>query len=143
MKLTQISVFLENSKGRLYEVCNLLGQNKINIRALNIAENGEFGILRMVVDKAEEAVQILKKNTFVASLTDIVAVEVDDQPGGLARILKILNDNELNVEYMYGFVEKASDKALMVFRIDNIDKAITVLAKNKVSVVSKNTILGL
>ncbi|MCX5687974.1 MAG: ACT domain-containing protein [Candidatus Omnitrophica bacterium] len=135
MKLTQISVFLENRKGRLCDVGSLLGNHGINIRALTIAESPEFGILRMVVDKPKDAVDILKRKGFIAKLTDIVAVEVDDRPGGLAQVLQILYDNSINVEYMYGFVEKFSDRALLVFRFDSPDKAISVLKKNKINIV--------
>ena len=137
MKLTQISIFLENKKGRLHEVCALLGKNKINIRALTIAESEEFGILRIVVDKPDQAAKALKSAGFVANMTDIVAVEVDDRPGGLAAILRLLSKNDLNVEYMYGFVEKKTDKAMLVFRFEKPDEAIKVLKKNKISVVGK------
>ena len=140
MKLTQISVFLENRKGRLYDVCSLLGKNKINIRALTIAETEKFGVLRIVVDNPDKAMQVLKKNNFVANLTDIVAVEVEDRPGGLAAILKTLSANDINLEYMYGFVEKSSDRALLVFRFDDPDKAITVFKKNKIKVVGSKEI---
>jgi hypothetical protein len=137
MKLTQISIFLENKKGRLSDVCALLGKNKINIRALTIAESEEFGILRIVVDKPDAAVRALKAGGFVANVTEIVAVEVSDKPGGLAAILKALSASSINVEYMYGFVEKKTDKALLVFRFDEPDKAIAVLKKHKITVVGK------
>ncbi len=140
MKLTQISVFLENKQGRLYDVCALLGRNKINIRALTIAESEEFGILRIVVDKPDAAMRVLKKNGFVANLTDIVAVEVGDHPGGLAGILKILYTSGINVEYMYGFVKKFSNNALLVFRFEDINKALKVLARNKIKIVGKKDI---
>jgi hypothetical protein len=140
MKLTQISIFLENRKGRLYDVCSLLGKNKINIRALTVAETEEFGVLRIVVDKPEKATQVLKKSGFVANLTDIVAVEVGDKPGGLAAILKIISQNNVNVEYVYGFVEKKTEKALLVFRFEEPDKAIAILKKNRISVVGKKDI---
>jgi hypothetical protein len=135
MKITQISVFLENRKGRLYDVCALLGRNKVNIRALTIAETPEFGILRVIVDKPEEAKKLLKENDFVANITDIVAAEVPDKPGGLAEILKVLNDNGVNIEYMYGFVERTTEKAMMVFRFEDPDKAIGVLKNNKVKII--------
>lgn len=135
MKLTQISVFLENRKGRLFDVCDLLGKNKVNIRALNVAESEDFGVLRIVVDDPSAATQLLKKKGFVASLTEIVAVEVEDRPGGLAAILKILTGADINVEYMYGFVEKSSDRALLVFRFDDTDRAVRVLKAKKVKVV--------
>lgn len=140
MKITQMSVFIENTKGKLYELCDILGKNKINIKALTLAESPEFGIVRLVADKTEEAVKLLKENDFVALVTDIVAVEVADSPGGLAAALKVLSDNDINIEYMYGFVEKTSEKALMVFKFEDIDKAIAVLCKNGISIVSKDKI---
>jgi hypothetical protein len=143
MKINQISVFLENTKGRLFEVCSILGRHKINMRALTIAESQDFGVLRIVVDKPEEAVKILRENGFVTNLTDIVAVEVDDQPGGLAYILQVLSEQGINVEYMYGFLEKASDKALLVFRFDDPDKAISVLVKHNIRVIKKEEIINL
>jgi hypothetical protein len=138
MKITQISVFLENKMGRLADVCTLLSAAQINIRALTIAESPEFGILRMVVDQPNEAVALLKKNSFVANITDIVAVEVADQPGGLARIARILSEHTVNVEYVYGFVEKNTDRALMVFRFDDTDRALQVLKENQVTIVGSS-----
>jgi hypothetical protein len=140
MNITQISVFLENRKGRLADVCTLFGENGINIRALTIAETESFGVMRLVVDKPSAAVELLKNNGFTANLTNVVAVEVEDAPGGLAKILKVLAKNELNIEYMYGFIEKFSDKALMVFRFDNPEAAANVLADKGVKVVSKDDI---
>ncbi len=144
MKINQISIFIENTKGRLAEVCTLLGDNDINIRALTIAESPEFGILRVVVDKAQKAKDILKENGFIATTAEIVAVEVSDSPGGLAKALQVLAENDINVEYMYGFVEKATDKALMVFKFENnLDKAIDVLQKNNINLVDHKIALGL
>ncbi len=143
MKVTQISVFLENRKGRLFDVCTLLGQNKINIRALTIAETESFGVLRMVVDQSDQAVALLKDNGFVANLSDVVAIEVGDEPGGLGRVLAVLNENNVNVEYMYGFVEKHNDKALMVFRFEDADQAQVILNQGQISVVTEKEIQGL
>lgn len=143
MKITQISVFLENKKGRLFEAAATLGQAHVDIKALTIAENEDFGVLRLIVDKPDQALTALKESGFVASLTDIVAVEVSDRPGGLAEVLAILNEQDLNVEYMYAFVEKTEDKAIVVFRFDNIDKAVTVLTNNNIRVIGKKDIEGL
>ena len=140
MKIIQISVFLENRKGRLADVCTLLGKGKINIRALTVAESDDFGILRLVVDKPQEATTLLKANGFVANLTEVVTVEVQDKPGGLAEVLEVLNKHNINVEYMYAFLEKESSKALLVFRFDNIDKAIEVLKAAKIRVLTKKDI---
>jgi hypothetical protein len=143
MKITQISIFLENKKGRLFEVCSLLGKHSINIRALTIAESEGFGVMRVVVDKPQDAMKVLKENSLAAKLTDIIAVEVDDRPGGLANILRVFNENDINVEYMYGFVEKFSDKALMVFRVEETDKAASLLVKNNIKIVREDDIRNL
>jgi hypothetical protein len=137
MRITQISIFLENRKGRLYEVCNLLGTNNINIMALTIAETENFGVLRIVVNKPEDAIKLLKENGFAANLTDVVIVEVEDKPGGLAKVLKTLNDNNINIEYMHALLGKQSDKSFMVFRFDNPDQAIKVLLENKINIIDK------
>jgi hypothetical protein len=143
MKITQISVFLENRQGRLYDVCSLLGNDNVNIRALTIAETESFGVLRIVVDKSDAAIRLLRENQFVANFTDVIAIEVPDKPGGLASILKVLAENEVNIEYMYGFVEKFSDKALLVMRFEDTDFAQQILAKHNVHVVAEKDIQGL
>ncbi|NLX05711.1 MAG: ACT domain-containing protein [Phycisphaerae bacterium] len=143
MKLNQISVFLEDKKGRLFEVCSVLGEGGINIRALTIAESRGYGVARMVVDKPDAAMDVLKGKGFVAEKTEIVAVQVADRPGGLANILKILYEKDVNVEYMYGFVEKFSDKALMVFRFENPDEGLAVLSENGVKVLGTKDIVNL
>ena len=138
MKMKQISVFLENREGRLYDVCNILGENSISIRALTIAESADFGVLRMFVDKPDEALNKLKEAGFSASFSDVVIVEVEDNPGGLAKILKALVTNKVNIEYMYAFVEKIKDKALLVFRFEDIDSAIRVLRDNNIGILSED-----
>ena len=143
MRIKQISVFLENRQGRLYDVCSLLGGNDINIRALTIAETESFGVLRIVVDKSDAAIKLLRDNQFVANFTDVIAIEVPDKPGGLASILKVLAENDVNIEYMYGFVEKFSDKALLVMRFEDTDFAQQMLAKHSVHVVAEKDIQGL
>ena len=140
MKLTQISVFLENKEGRLFDICSLLGENAINIRALNIAETSDYGILRMVVDKPDQALGVMKENNIVATLTDVVGVEVEDRPGGLVEVLKVLRENGINVEYMYAFVRNSGDNAIMIFRFDDLEKAVQVLKDNDVQVIAGETV---
>ncbi|MCD6385583.1 hypothetical protein J7M23_07360, partial [Candidatus Sumerlaeota bacterium] len=108
-----------------------------------IAETEDFGVLRIVVDKPDFALQVLKANGFVSRFTDIVGVEVEDTPGGLANILKVLSQNDINVEYMYGFLEKSGNKALLVFRFDDPDSAIDVLTKNNITVLRKEDVVNL
>ncbi|MBN1983911.1 MAG: ACT domain-containing protein [Chitinivibrionales bacterium] len=137
MKLTQISVFLENRKGRLSEVCTIMGEESINIVALTIAETDAFGVLRMVVDQPDKALKILRGKKFVAASTEIVGIEVPNQPGGLAQILKLIDKNNINIEYMYGFIENRGDKALMVFRFEKTDAAITFLNQQNIPILTQ------
>ena len=143
MKIKQISVFLENRKGRLSDICSMLGAAGVNIRALTIAETETFGVLRMVVDKPAAAMEVFRTHSVTANQTEVVAVEVPDTPGGLAKVLNILTDNDLNVEYMYGFVEKFTENALLVFRFDDPEKAHQTLKANGVNIVGEHDIEGL
>ena len=140
MTLKQISVFLENKKGRLAEVVGLIAAEKINIRALSLADTADFGVLRLIVNDPEKCFAVLKHNSFVAQQTDVIAVEVPDRPGGLQQILQVFDAGGVNIEYMYAFVEKKSDNAIVVFRIEQPDRAIQVLEKNKISVLSSDVI---
>lgn len=128
MKVEQISVFLENKSGRLAEVMRVLGSAGINIRALSIADTSDFGILRVIVNDNEKALKALKDNDFTVSKTEVVAVEVPDTPGGLAGILALLEKQSVNVEYMYAFIERSSDNAIIIFRFDGNDRAIKALS---------------
>ena len=136
MIVNQICVFLENRKGRLAELTNLLGENKINIRAISLADTSDFGIVRLIVNNTEKAYQVLKKAGLTATINNVIAVEVADEPGGLASVLALLQSAGLNVEYLYGFLEKKTDKAIMIFRFDEMDAALNVLKKSRVSLLS-------
>lgn len=138
--ITQLSIFLENRLGRLLEVVSLLGENNINIRALSLADKSSYGILRIIVDKRKQAIGILKSNNFSVNETNVIAAEVDDKPGGLASVLKVFVDNGINVEYMYAFVEKTGEKALVVFRVENPDKGEEILKKNNIKILNESEI---
>ncbi len=140
MRVEQISVFLENRAGRLAEVASILSQAGINIRALTVADTSDFGVLRMIVNNTEKARRVLKENGFTIGKHDVIAVEVADQPGGLSRILELLSDAGVNVEYMYAFVRNSGDNAIMIFRFDNTDKAIEALAANDIKVIDGRTV---
>ncbi len=137
MSIRQISVFLENVKGRLASVTELLTAEKVNIRALALADTADFGVLRLIVDDPDECLEVLKAKNFVAQQTDVLAVEVEDKPGGLHRILAVFDAGGVNVEYMYAFVEKKADNALLVFRIEDQEKALEVLDKNGIATLSE------
>ncbi len=131
MKVEQISIFIENKSGRLAEITQILGEAGINIRALSLADTSDFGILRLIVDNVEKAKTVLKERGFTVNKTEVVAVEVPDSPGGLSTILQTLDAGQINVEYMYAFVERCGGNAVIIFRFDETDKAISVLkAKN-------------
>jgi hypothetical protein len=134
MQVEQISIFIENKSGRLAEVTRILGDAGINIRTLSLADTSDFGILRLIVNDREKAKSILKENGFTVSKTEVVAVEVPDQPGGLSMILQALDSEAINVEYMYAFVERCGENAVIVFRFDETDKAISVLQQKGFSV---------
>jgi hypothetical protein len=136
MIVKQISVFLENRRGRLAELVQLLGENKINIRAISLADTSDFGIVRMIVNDTDRAYQIVKETGRTVIRNDVVAVEVQDEPGGLAAVLGILREAGLNVEYLYGFLEKKTDKAIMIMRFEETDEALKVLTKAGASLLS-------
>ena len=120
-------MFLENKSGRLAAIAKTLSDNNINIRALSVADTADFGILRLIVDDTEKATAVLKEGGFTVGKADVVAVEVADRPGGLSRVLAVLHEAGLNVEYMYAFVEKSHENAVLIFRFDDPDMAITIL----------------
>lgn len=127
MFVTQISVFLENKPGRLAQVTEVLKQNNIDISAISVADTSEFGIVRMIVDKPKEAVSALKAAKFPVSTTEVLAVEVSDKPGGLNYALQVLNEANISIEYLYSFIKRNGDKALILFRIEDSAKAVEVL----------------
>lgn len=130
MKVEQISIFIENKSGRLAEITRILGDAGINIRALSLADTSDFGILRLIVNDVETAKAVLKEKGFTVSKTEVVAVEIPDRSGGLASLLQTLDTNQINVEYMYAFVERCGDNAVIIFRFDETDKAIATLKDN-------------
>lgn len=143
MKIKQISVFLENKRGRLYEALKALADAGINIRALSIADTSEFGILRLIVTQPDKAKEILENNEFTVKLTNVVAMAVKDKPGGLAEALKYLYDASVNIEYIYAFVEKSGEQAVVVLRTENMDKTISLLQEKGIKLLSWEDVLAL
>ena len=143
MKVEQISVFIENKSGRLAEIARLLGEAGINIRALSLADTNDFGILRLIVNDREKAKAVLKENGFTVSKTEVVAVEVPDRPGGLSQILQVLDSASINVEYMYAFVERCGENAVIIFRFDEIEKAIAVLTGKNFNILEGEHLYGM
>ncbi len=143
MRVEQIAVFLENKSGRLAEITGVLADNNINIRALSVADTADFGILRLIVDKVDDAKKVLKENGFTVGKTNVIAVEVPDRIGGLATVLKTAEAEGLNVEYMYAFVNKSGENAVLIFRFDDMDKAIAALQKAQFTILSGDQVCAL
>jgi len=133
MQVQQISIFLENRVGRLMEVTDVLAKNQINIRALSLADTSDFGILRLIVSNPDQAAKILREGGFTVRENEVLAVEVTDQPGGLAHILGLFNTAGISIEYMYAFLERKTENAVMIFRVESLPRAIKALQDAGVS----------
>lgn len=141
LKTRQISVFIENRSGRLAKITTALGNADINIRAMSLADTSDFGILRLIVNKTEKARETLSDYGFTVKISEVIAVAIPDIPGALGNLLSIMERAGLNVEYMYAFVEKNQDQAIIIFCFDDTDKAIQALIENDVRVISENTLI--
>lgn len=135
MKIRQLSLFLENKPGALSRPIKLLAKAKFNLLTLSLADTQQFGILRLIVRDWEKAQQFLQKQGFVVKVNEMVALEVSDQPGGLAKILDVLEKAGVNLEYMYGFPLREAGKALLALRFDDPDRAIAALQKQHLDLV--------
>lgn len=138
--IKQISVFLENKSGRLVRVAQVLGEAGINIRGISIADTSDFGILRMIVDQPEKAIEAFKEKGIMATVTDVIAMEVPDTPGGLARVLEYMQEADINIEYLYSFIEKPTTNAIIMMRVEKIDEALAVLKKNDIPIVNADRV---
>jgi hypothetical protein len=136
MKVKQISVFLENKNGRLAEVTKVLSAAGINLRAATIADTADFGILRLICDKPDKAVDVLKKAGFTARVTDVIGIKLSDQPGTLAHILEVLEKNKVNIEYLYSTIMQDGGKVVVVFRVENIDESLKIIHREKLETIA-------
>ncbi|MBQ4110355.1 MAG: hypothetical protein IJC74_05675 [Clostridia bacterium] len=143
MTVNQVSVFLENTKGRICSVAEALKANNINMIGISIADTADFGILRIVVAEPEKAYDVLKKNGFMVELTEVLAISVDDQPGGLADAFKIFNDNEIEIEYLYAVKRAADGKAVLVVKTPDVDHAAALANTKGVKLLTKEEFYSL
>jgi hypothetical protein len=137
MQIKQISVFLENNAGRLGDVTRVLADAGVNIRAISIADTADFGILRLIVDKSDNAVKALGNAGFTVRETDVVAVEINDTPGSLAGIMELFQKSRVNIEYLYASLEGQTGKAVVIFKLQDSEKGLKIVAENNLSVVEK------
>ena len=142
MTLKQISVFVENKPGKLQQLTGVLAQNKINLRALSLAEASEFGIVRIIAEDIQAASQILTDADYIHTITNVIGVAIPDEAGGLNCVLAILSEAGINVEYMYAFLGgKNTDKAYMIFHVQDPETSVAVLADHNITCVSQEDIL--
>ncbi len=141
MRTKQISVFIENRSGRLAKITTALGNAGINIRAMSLADTSDFGILRLIVNNTQKAKETLSDHGFTVRVTEVTAVAIPDTPGALGNLLSIMEHAGLNVEYMYAFVEKNMDQAVIIFYFDDTDKAIETMLENDINVIEEKKLL--
>jgi hypothetical protein len=142
MKLSQLSVFLENKPGRLSVPCKVLAASHLNILTLSLADTQQFGIMRLIVRDWRHAKTALEKAGCVVTVTEVIAAEVDDRPGGLAHVLEVIEKAGMNLEYMYAFTFRSHEKAILVFRFEDPDAAIKVLQAGGVNVLKDVELYG-
>ncbi|MCL2687407.1 MAG: amino acid-binding protein [Methanobrevibacter sp.] len=140
MKNKQISVFIENKEGKLKNAIEALSKENINIRALSIADTAKFGILRLIVSDNKKAKEVLEENNFIVKESEVIIVEVPDEPNGLNTILTYLDDEDINLEYLYAFVSSKSDEAIVVMRLENIEEGIKVLKSKNANILTEEDI---
>lgn len=136
MLIKQLSVFLDNAPGRLKAATKVLSDTGINMRALTLADTSDFGVLRVIVDRPEEAMQFLKEHNFAVKITEVLVVEMEDTPGGLTHILDLLERGNINIEYMYAFTGSRPRKALVIFRVNKPEDAVKFLLEGNVRLFS-------
>lgn len=141
MIINQISVFVENKLGRLAEITKVLEKNNIDIRALSIADTKDFGILRIIVNNPDGAEKILKAEGFTVSLTKVIAIGIEDKPGGLSKAMDVLNQYNISVEYMYAFISRTDEIAYVILRVENNEKALQILEQNNFDTLKTSEII--
>ena len=142
MKIKQVSVFLENKVGHLRMVTEELKKANLNIRAISLADSETFGVLRMVIEDPDKACEVLRAANHAVKETGVIAVEVPDKPGGLSEVLKTFEDCGVNIEYMYSLLERKTDKAVMIFRVEKTDEVIAKLKEQNVKLLSSKEVYG-
>ena len=133
--LKQLSIFLENKEGRMLHTLDIIEQLDINIRALSIADTSEFGILRLIVTDPMKVKEELEKRDFIVKLIDVIPVAIRDEPGGLNKILRLLSDENINLEYLYAFVEQQTYEAIVILRLEDMDEGLEVLKKGNAKII--------
>ena len=130
MSIKQLSVFVENKFGRVSDICNVLAENGINMSAMSIADTSEFGVARIIVDKPEEAKKVLRESGVIVKVTEVIGVAIDDKPGGLAELLALLKEGGVSVEYLYAFLPRMREHAMVVMKVNDAETAQNIFRMN-------------
>ena len=143
MQIKQLSIFVENKAGRLAEITAVLAEADVGVRAIAIADTSDFGILRLIVDHPDEAVEALKKAGMTVSLTSVIAIGIHDRPGEFAKAMRVLADEHIAIEYMYAFISRDKGKAFVILRVDDDQRAISVLQDSGITILTAEEIHGM
>jgi len=143
MVVKQVSVFVENKEGRIKKAIDTLAKENINIRALSIADTTKYGILRLIVSDNEKAIEALEKDNFIVKENEVIILAVPDEPNGLNSTLEVFDEKGINLEYLYAFVSSKTDEAIVVMRLENMEKAIEALDESNVKILDENDIKNL
>ncbi|MBR2377037.1 MAG: ACT domain-containing protein [Clostridia bacterium] len=143
MIVEQISIFVENKMGRLLAISEILAKNNIDISALSLADTEDYGVLRMLVSDPHKAKEVLNQNGIICKVTEVLAVAIDDRPGGFYNSLKILTDNHVDIKYMYACISHEKGKAIMVLRVDDVNGANKLIHDNVKDIVDPSEIYRL
>ena len=139
----QLSIFLENKKGRLFNTLDIIEELNINIRALSIADTSEFGVLRLIVTDPYTVKEKLEEKDFIVKITKVLAVSINDEPGGLNKVLRVLDDNDINLEYLYAFVEQKTYNAIVILRLENMVEGLKILKEGNSEIISPEEIYSM
>ena len=138
MLVNQIAVFLENRTGRICEFSRVLKEANVNIQSMSIADTAEYGILRAITDDNEKAIEVLKANGFNTASTDLIGFSVEDKPGEMHKVLRILDEHKINIAYLYSFARAGEEHAVILLKVDDNNSAMKILAENGINLIEDN-----
>lgn len=139
----QLSIFLENKEGRILNILDIIEELNVNIRALSLADTSEFGILRLIVTEPERTKDELENKGFIVKITKVIAVSITDEPGGLNQILRLLDENKINLEYLYAFIEQKTYNAIVILKLEDMEKALKVLKEGNANIIDSSELYAI
>ncbi len=139
----QLSIFLENKEGRMLNILDIIENLGVNIRALSIADTSEFGILRLIVTDPYKVKEELEKKSYIVKITKVIAVSISDKPGGLNKILRLLSDNNINLEYLYAFVEQKTYNAIVILKLENMEESLKILKDGNSNIIKSDELYSI